>query len=174
MSYLIAQILSCFSWSFYSYSKPCICIHICISITKSLKNKESFTHTKTLHMSWQPKTRPSVFYLYILFYIFSKQQTRKSAVRERLTLAARSLLDEKQISRDPQTSTIPFPDRLKQRLLGKNISTTPDTQRDRVQTSWVTPFEKEEVGRRKELRRPLASSVWDKHTTRFPVLTVPA
>lgn len=37
------------------------------------------------------------------FCYFSKQQMRKSAIREHLTQAAGSLLDEKQISRDPQT-----------------------------------------------------------------------
>lgn len=78
ISYLIAQMLSCFSWSFYGYSKPCICIHFCMN-TKSLKNKELFTHQNKLHTNHQPNTRPSVliFTLYSAISQSNKQESQQ-------------------------------------------------------------------------------------------------
>ncbi len=73
MSYLIAQILSFFSWSFYSYSKPCICIHICISITKSrLQIQKHFTWAGSQKLDRQS----FIFTFYSAFSQSNKQESQ--------------------------------------------------------------------------------------------------
>lgn len=168
--------LSCFSSSFYGYSKPYIFIHSCINTIKSLKNKDLFTHQNS------SRTQDLQCFIFTFYSAISQSNKQESQQLGSVWRWRPGLFWMKSKSAETHTPQQYFPrqtqaDDTEQRLLGKNISTTPDTQRDWVKTSWVTPSEKEEAVRRNKLRCPRASSVWDKCVTTTPqdfLLAVPA